>query len=262
MSKTWKIVLGTLLYTAFTAAAVAYFYFAGELVDREKPSLICKHIDVSLLDSSINKFITKKEITDVIDHFCGGVIGKRIDSINLAQIEALLNHRSVVKESQAFITRDGTMHIEILQRKPILRIEIEHGGFYVDETAYIFPLVTNNPSYVPVFTGNIPIEMLSNQSEVKDSLSCINKILQMGLYLQKHPFWNAQVEEVFFNSASDVELVTRVGNQRIIFGNLDNIDDKFSRLYSFYKYIVPQVGWNKYNCVNLKYKGQIICTKN
>ena len=86
-------------------------------------------------------------------------------------------------------------------------------------------------------------------------------MLEMGLFLEKNPFWNSMIEEIFINSDGDAELVARAGDQRIIFGDFENIPEKFSKLGSFYQYIIPKVGWDKYACVNLKYRGQIVCTK-
>ena len=260
MSKTWKHILGGLLYTVLAAAAGAYFWFADGLYGKAQPSQVCKSVKVTLLDSSLNKFISKEEVIGIIDRFLGPSVGKNIDSIKLQQIEALLNHRSVVKESQAFITRDGQMNIEIRQRKPVVRIEAPNGGFYIDETAYIFPLIPDHPSYVPVITGNIPENFLEDEN-FTDSTALISKMLEMGLFLERNPFWNNQIEEVFINDEGDAELVTRAGEQRIIFGDFDNIPEKFNKLSSFYQYIVPKEGWDKYACVNLKYRGQIVCTK-
>ena len=262
MRKVWKNIFGGLLYAVLAAAAVAYFLFASDLRQKDKSQEVVKSIKVTLLDSSLNKFVTRQEIVDIIDRFSGNVVGRRIDSIHLQQIEALLNHRSVVKESQAYVTRDGIMNIEIRQRKPVIRIQTQDGGFYMDETAFVFPLIENYTSYVPVVTGKVPIDVLMDENpQGKGTTSWLGRILNLGMYLEKHPFWNAQIEEIFFNDEGDIELITRAGDQRIIFGDLDNVAEKFNKLHSFYTYIVPKAGWNKYSCVNLKYRGQIVCTK-
>ena len=262
MKPVWRNILAGLLYAALTVAAGAYFWFARGLRESGKGDEVVKSVKVTLLDSSLNKFVTKQEIVDIINRFSGNVVGRRIDSIRLGQIEELLNHRSVVKETEAYVTRDGVMSIEIRQRKPVIRIQTEEGGFYMDETAFVFPLIDNYSSYVPVVTGKVPLDVLMDEHpQSKDTTSWLGKILNLGMYLEKHPFWNAQIEEIFFNDNGDVELIARAGNQKIIFGDLDNIAEKFDKLHSFYSYIIPKAGWDKYSCVNLKYRGQIVCTK-
>jgi cell division protein FtsQ len=58
-----------------------------------------------------------------------------------------------------------------------------------------------------------------------------------------------------------MELVPRVGSQKIVFGNGDDLESKFKNLLVFYKKAIPLVGWDTYSTINLKFKGQIVCVK-
>ena len=40
-----------------------------------------------------------------------------------------------------------------------------------------------------------------------------------------------------------------------------NLDDKFHRLMALYQRALPQVGWEKYSQVSVKYRGQVVCTR-
>lgn len=46
--------------------------------------------------------------------------------------------------------------------------------------------------------------------------------------------------------------------QIVEFGTPVNYEDKLHKLMVFYKDILPQKGWTKYEKVNLNYEGQII----
>ena len=63
------------------------------------------------------------------------------------------------------------------------------------------------------------------------------------------------------NEDEEMELVPRVGNHTILFGDEKEMDEKFSKLFLFYKEGLSKQGWNKYNVINLKYKDQVVCTK-
>ena len=54
---------------------------------------------------------------------------------------------------------------------------------------------------------------------------------------------------------------TVVGDQKIIFGEIDDFDYKFAKLKAFYTGIVPVYGWERYSAVNLKFSDQIVCTR-
>lgn len=255
-------ILTALIYMCLTAALVAYFYSAQWLVNQNIAKERCKAVRVTLLDSSLNKFVSKGEVLEIINGYSGNVIGKKNSKINLNNLENLLNMRSAVKESQVSLTRDGLLNVEIRQRKPVIRIETENGGFYIDEDAFVFPLIEKYTSYVPIATGYIPISITPEKQTLRemDSTNCIRKLLKLGKFLADNPFWNAQIEQIYFQQNGDVAMYTRVGKQRIVFGDLDDIPQKFRKLYAFYKYVIPNAGWDKYSTVNLKFKRQIVCT--
>jgi cell division protein FtsQ len=49
-----------------------------------------------------------------------------------------------------------------------------------------------------------------------------------------------------------------VGDERIEFGRPEDVEVKLKKLMIFYKEIMPRMGWNKYDRVNLEYEGQIV----
>ena len=253
-----------LTYTGWSLLAAmlgAYFFFAARLSNAGKENEVCSNISVTLLDSVRNKFVTKSEVVNIIEDFTGSTIGKRVNDINLANIELLLDKRSAIKKSQVSISRNGKMSINITQRKPLLRIQTENGGFYIDRSEFIFPLVSSFTSYVPIVSGNIPLVINAEHKgkAIDEGSEWIGKITEFGIYLEDNPFWNAMIEQIYVEKNGDIILSPKVGNFKIVFGDLNNIESKFNRLLAFYKNIAPNEGWNKYSVINLKYKGQIVC---
>ncbi len=251
-------------YTVLLCTLGGYFFFGSLLEKKGGGKEVCRVVKVTLLDSAKNKFVTTGEVIGIIEGFMGKTIGKKNSNIDINNIEELLDKRSAIKKSQVSLTRDGKLNINITQRRPVLRIQTENGGFYIDETEYIFPLVETFTSYVPIVSGNIPVIINSQHrgKALEDKDNWIAKILKMGNFLDKNPFWNAQIEQIYIDSSGDILLYPRVGSHRIIFGDLNDIEEKFGKLYAFYKNIVPEEGWDRYVSVNLKYKNQIVCKLN
>jgi len=63
------------------------------------------------------------------------------------------------------------------------------------------------------------------------------------------------------NEANEFELIPRVGAHLILFGSIDNYERKFRNLKIFYEQGLNNIGWNKYEKINLKFDNQIVCTK-
>ena len=52
-----------------------------------------------------------------------------------------------------------------------------------------------------------------------------------------------------------------MGNELLLIGSADSLDDKLHRLEIYYKNILPKVGTEAYDKVNVKYGGQIVCER-
>ena len=64
------------------------------------------------------------------------------------------------------------------------------------------------------------------------------------------------------NKDRELELFPAIGNHKIIFGNAENIAEKFNKLKLFYKEgLNKSDSWTKYSTINLKYKNLVVCTK-
>ncbi len=253
-----------LRYTGLTflfILAVAYFVFAGSLYEQGRKREKCKSIKVTIADMDENRFVTEDEVLDILGKEADKLTGTRIDSINLFSLEGLLRDRSAIKHSEASINRAGELHIVITQRRPIIRLQYQDKGFYIDETDYIFPLVKTFASYVPVVSGNMPVDIkkgFRGRLSGKDS-AWVRNMTDLATYINRNSFWNAQIQQLYFDKNSDIILFPRVGGFKIIFGGFDDIAEKFMKLEAFYDEIAPAEGWKKYHTINLKYKNQIIC---
>jgi len=81
-------------------------------------------------------------------------------------------------------------------------------------------------------------------------------------FIRKDSLWDAQIGQIYVNQDHEIELIPRVGSQRILLGNADSLDAKFRNLLAFYKKALPQVGWDAYKTINIKYANQVIGVKN
>ena len=238
-----------------------YFFFAEQQYRLNRPKQLCREVNVTLLDSASNRFVSRQEVLEIISGFSGESIGQPVDKINTHLIEKLLDQRSAIKKSQVSITNSGVLNIDITQRKPVLRIQGENGGFYVDESQYIFPLVSSFTSYVPIVSGHIPFTLNAEHRgmALEDDGNWMPRILELGSYMSNSPFWSAQIEQIYVDPKGEIILSPRVGDHKIYFGTPSDIHNKFNKLYTFYKHLVPAEGWEKYSAVDLRYKDQIIC---
>ena len=78
--------------------------------------------------------------------------------------------------------------------------------------------------------------------------------------VNKSDFWKSQITQLHFYD-NEFIIIPRVGDHKIYFGELLNINSKLENLFQFYTKVIPTKGWQKYKNVILKYENQIVCTK-
>ena len=70
------------------------------------------------------------------------------------------------------------------------------------------------------------------------------------------------MHQINVTNEKELELYLAVGNHKIIFGDANDIEEKFKKLKIFYTEGLNKTdGWNKYSVINVKYKNQVVCTK-
>ncbi len=227
---------------------------------------ICADINVTVQDSAVQQFITRNTIINTLTlNIKENIKGNKFKNINMDKIEKIIEQIPFVKKAEVYRTKDNILGINVTQRTVIAHIFDKNGNnFYIDEDGYILPPSKNFTAYVPVFSGNIPhLDSLfgKNVNNKKLKNSVFYDIFILASKIREDQFSNDLIDMVFLKANNDFEFIPKVGDFKIIVGNIDNIETKLKNLKIFYKNVPPKVGWDKYSVINLKYSNQIVCTK-
>ena len=231
-----------------TLALLAYLIFTFAFVNRKSDAIMITGIDIDIIDSLNTRFICDSEIKNLILKNHPNIIGTQAIKINKEHLEQLINKIPFVKNTEIFTSLKGCLHLDIEQRKPIVRI-LKGKGFYIDEENKQMPLSSNYTSRVLVVSGHIKDKTIET-----DLMPLVN-------FITKDEFWSSQINQIYVDSNNEYILIPRVGGQKIELGKIDNFERKFLKLYALYKDGFSTVGWNKYKKINLKYENQVVCTK-
>lgn len=229
-------------------AVLVYIIFAFAFVNKKNDASLVTGIDVNIIDSLNTHFISDTDIKKLILKEHPDLIGKSIGTLNKEQLEKLINKIPFVKKTEVFTSLKGTVHLEVEQRKPIVRL-LKGKGFYIDEECKRMPLSSAYTSRVLIVSGDI-----KDKTIITDLMPLVN-------FIAKDKFWSSQINQIYVDSNDEYTLIPRVGGQKIEMGKIDNFERKFSKLYALYTKGFSTVGWNKYKKINLKYENQIVCTK-
>ncbi|KRT15789.1 cell division protein FtsQ [Pedobacter ginsenosidimutans] len=219
-----------------------------------------KCTDVKILIPGADNFIEREEIDAILKEDQGVLLGRNLENINIHKIEKKLQSNPYIGFAKVYVDMDGVLHIEVKQRQPILRILNENGqDFYIDNDGLKMPISSNFTANVLVATGHITEVFGSRVDTLHTQLA--RDLYKTAQYIKQDTLWDSQIEQIVVDQKNDIELIPRVGNQRIVLGNADSLEKKMKNLLLFYKKAMPQVGWDTYKTINIKYTNQIVCEK-
>jgi len=228
-------------------------------IEIKKAEVVCKDVKVYIPGNQY--FIDKEEVENILHLSSNMLVGRRLDKINIHDLEGKLKANPFVAYAKVYADMDGIIWIEVIQRQPIMRIMTQYDqDFYVDENGYKLPLSGNFTANVLAANGYIEEPFAGKVDTLKTPLA--KDIFKTISFIRSDVLWNAQIAQVYVNAEHEIELIPRVGNQRILLGNADSLETKFHNLMVFYKQALPQVGWDAYKQINIKYSNQIIGIKN
>ena len=241
----WRIIK-IILILLLSAYLIAAYIYAKYEYDKE----VCNNVKVILLNPLEEQYLSQDDILKVISENKLAYSGQNLNEINLNDIENSIQKNPIVKNNECYKTPSGNIIVEVEQRVPVLRVITPLTSYYIDKDRKKLPLSEKILVYVPVATGAINEEFASTE------------LFDLVQYLSANKKWNDQIEQIVVKENEEIELIPRMGKQLILFGKLNNFEEKFNSVELLYSQVFNKTGWNYYNKINLRYDGKIICTKN
>ena len=247
----WKYLLISFAWAISLGGLVTLMGF----IELKKSEVICK--DVKIYIPGNQYFIDKDEVDNILQVHTHALIGRRMESINIHDLRNKLKANPFIEFVKVYADMDGVINVEISQRQPILRILNRFDqDFYVDQHGLKIPLSANFTARVLAANGYID-ELFANHVDTLHNAITI-ELFKTADYIRKDSLWGAQIAQLYINKDHEIELIPRVGNNRILLGNADSLDAKFHNLLAFYKQALPRMGWDTYKVINIKYANQVI----
>lgn len=239
---------------SFSGVIVLFLIIFSGVRNNHRP---IEEMDVEILEQEGNFFTDDLELIDLMtDKSADYVIGVEMGELNPKILEERVETNPFVKEAQIYRDLKGNLKIKVEQSKPIARVFIDGAkDKYIDTDGRVLPVNAKHTARVPLIETEFPFSWEKNMNES----SYGRQVFELLQYIEQDEFWKAQIAHVIVKKNGEIELLPQVTKQTVAFGKPEELEEKFSKLMTFYKEILPKKGWNTYNRVNLKFENQIIC---
>ncbi|HZW63055.1 MAG TPA: hypothetical protein VFF15_05340 [Flavobacteriaceae bacterium] len=192
-------------------------------------------------------FITAETVSKLLIQNQQAVTNKPKETLDLNKLEAALNSNSMIKSAQVFLHIDGALKVEIEQKKPIARVHAQE-SYYIDDQGFYMPLSNNHTARVPLVTGQVKKDKLTQVFRVADKV-------------HKDNFLRTNVVQIHQNQDETLWLKLRNYDFIVELGSIKQLDKKINNLKAFYKKGLKDKVLHNYARVNLKFDNQVVCTK-
>ncbi len=245
-------------YASLVLVALVGIGMLMGLVKKKDNAQVCTAMRVMI--EGKEAFIDQHDISDLVKAKFGRVVGETLQRIPIEQIEKALMELPYVSAAEIYVDMDGVLQISVQQREVVLRIVNRAGSeYYIDTKGAKVPVTLRYVPHVLVANGNIKEGYKKALDTIETKV--VKDLVTIVEHVKGDPLWSNQIVQLYVNDAGDIEIVPRVGNQQLVLGNAVKLDEKLKRLVIFYKNILPRVGSDAYERVNVKYDGQIICER-
>ena len=86
-------------------------------------------------------------------------------------------------------------------------------------------------------------------------------VLPVTRYIAKDPILKNLVGMVQADDADNIILIPRIHGHVINFGDTNRLSEKKEALIAVYRKVLPYKGWNEYDTISVKFKGQVVATR-
>lgn len=280
--------LRIVLSTAVWCGLLAYIIFAVRLCSAEKENISLSGVEIEILDRDKHRMITESSVEAWLRK--GGYVftdSAKILDFNTHEIASFIESHSFVRNARVYTDLNGKLHIEMTQRKPIMRFNTNNGyDFYISDDYYVMPVIKESATYLPIITGTLAMPfptdfsgsltkwITDNQKNSDQNYLYLLKLINFVKLISNSTFWDAQIVQVNVTGQSGsaaqsgsekrwkepiVELVPRIGRHIVILGSPDDAEVKLEKLMLFYRKALDYEGWDTYRTIDLRYKDQIVC---
>lgn len=222
------------------------------------PKQRCEHIQAVAHTQNESVILSQTDIETLLSDAKIEIIGKAMKEIDLGEVTTLLMNNPFI-ETVNFVHFAGKkLVIDYTLREIVLHVFTPNGNHYfVDSNGEMVPFTMKMKDYLMIVNGNVSDNFKPGKKapgKIQDALALTRKI-------NGNEFYQAQFRQIYLNNRHEMELATTVGGQTILFGSMDNADEKLENLKTVYENGLSHKGYDTYAQLDARYKNRIIATR-
>lgn len=239
----------TILKWSLLSVLLCYAVWVTFWAHGEAARNTCVGIDVRIAKSTSADSITKRGVLDELNKYPRRIVGAQVNTINTNDIRRYLSAFSNFESVECVLTPGGELRVNIVPMIPEIRVFSPTESYYVNKDG---KRIASNAEFfvdVPVVRGNFTLKYPASS------------VLPVTRFVNSDPFLKNLVAMVDVRDAHNIILVPRINGHVINFGDTTRLAEKRDMLLTMYRRVMPYKGWEEYDTISVKFRGQIVATR-
>lgn len=238
----------TILKWALLLVLLAYAIGATIWAHGEARKNACNGINIEIIRGFSADSVTKQGVMNEIQGYRGKIVGEQLSSINSRDIERYLKSFPQFEDVMCSFTTKGELNVKVIPMIPELRVFDDSLSYYINKEGKRMKSKSSFFVDVPVVSGKFNEEFRPDY------------LLPVTRFIASDPLLNKLVGMVHAEDADNIILVPRIQGHVVNFGDTSRLPEKKRALMAVYKKVMPYKGWDEYDTISVKFKGQVVAT--
>lgn len=207
--------------------------------------------DIKVAKTETSAFLTPGIIDSQLGNLRDSITDIPASRINTRAIELTVLGLDNVEAANCVVLNNRRVELDVVPLLPVARVYdtgSETPSYYINRVG---KRMMPDPRYrvdVPLVIGNFANRSASALMPVID-------------YVNADPGLRSLVSAYRVKDNGDILLVPMMRGHVVNFGDTADIANKFARLRVFYRKVMPVKGWEYYDTVSVKWRGQIVAKR-
>lgn len=241
----WKQVLKWSLLVALLAYVVTMIVWSRAEARRH----VCGAIEVSIDGGDRVSSISEKSVKEVLRGYPHPIVGQPIHSVNTFEIAEYLRQFNSFETVDCLITTQGNLKVRVMPMVPAIRVFEGGKSYYVNKDGKTMAAIPGFHVDVPVVSGRFGKNLRPEY------------VLPVVRFVQGDSLLSNVVGMYDVADKGNIILIPRIKGHVINFGDTSRLREKRDAIATVYRSILPFRGWETYDTISVKFKGQIVATR-
>jgi cell division protein FtsQ len=236
----------------------------------EQKNVSCREVNIIIDYRGSDTLLGMEHIRSLIVKQYRDPVGQILEPEQLINLKKAIAANPYVESCDIDLLLDGTLRIRARQRTPVVRLMTNGNSWYVSRDGVVMPVNRFYSARVPLAGGNLGSnQYLTNGNNLMAFADTnrnfaegnLHRVITLAGYIYRDELLRSMIDQIYIDAKGEIELFTFIGRQRILLGDIDDLDHKFRNLVTFYRSGPGLTRLNQYKTINLKYRNQVVCSK-